>query len=351
MAGIESGTGVAGHSFTHYNYPGTYQSQDFHYCGLTANNDIADWNNEQQLETCELVNLADLNTESESVRQRIATHANDLLSLGVDGFRIDAAKHVAPTSMTNILGRLSRKVYITQEVEDSGGKWSNMHQSAGDVQEFRYAYGIKDAFNNGNIAALSNVNNRGWLASNNANVFVNNHDTERGGSSLSYKSGNNVYTLAHVFMLSYPYGTPTVHSGYDFSNTDAGAPNGGSGSCTGSGPSNGWECQHRWTAVTGMVSFFNQVGSAGLTNVVVTGNKAQLAYGRGSVGYVVINSGSSSWKATFKTSVPAGKYCDVVGGKKASGKCSGITITVANGSFTTTVAARSAVAIHTGAKL
>jgi hypothetical protein len=27
MAGIESGTGTAGSSFTHYNYPGIYQNQ------------------------------------------------------------------------------------------------------------------------------------------------------------------------------------------------------------------------------------------------------------------------------------------------------------------------------------
>lgn len=41
-------------------------------------------------------------------------------------------------------------------------------------------------------------------------------------------------------MLSYGYGTPTVHSGFSFSNTDQGAPNGGYGSCSGSGPTGGW---------------------------------------------------------------------------------------------------------------
>jgi glycosidase len=33
-----------------------------------------------------------LNTESPSVRAKIAGHANDLISLGVDGLRVDAAK-------------------------------------------------------------------------------------------------------------------------------------------------------------------------------------------------------------------------------------------------------------------
>lgn len=37
MAGIDSGSGVAGSSFSHYNYPGIYDSSNFHYCGTTNN--------------------------------------------------------------------------------------------------------------------------------------------------------------------------------------------------------------------------------------------------------------------------------------------------------------------------
>ena len=59
MAGIESGTGVGGSSFTHYNYPGIYQTQDFHHCGLTNGDDIVDYGNRAQVQTCELVNLAE----------------------------------------------------------------------------------------------------------------------------------------------------------------------------------------------------------------------------------------------------------------------------------------------------
>lgn len=54
-----------------------------------------------------------------------------------------------------------------------------------------------------------------------------NHDTERGGSSLNYQASNNRYTLALVFSLSFPYGTPTILSGYQFSSYDAGSPNSG----------------------------------------------------------------------------------------------------------------------------
>lgn len=46
------------------------------------------------VQNCELVGLADLNTGKDYVRGRIAGYLNDLLSLGVAGFRIDAVKHI-----------------------------------------------------------------------------------------------------------------------------------------------------------------------------------------------------------------------------------------------------------------
>ena len=41
----------------------------------------------------------------------------------------------------------------------------------------------------------------GWAPSSLANTFVANHDDERGSSTLSYKSANNAYVLAHVMLL------------------------------------------------------------------------------------------------------------------------------------------------------
>jgi len=251
--------------------------------------------------------------------------------------------------MQALVNMLSKKVYITQEVVDSGSRWVTIHEGAGDVQEFRFAYALLSAFSSGGIASLKGISSSGFLPSNKANVFVAQHDTERGGSSLSYKSPSNEYTLAHVFMLSYPYGTPTVHSGFAFSNNDQGAPNGGSASC-GNGPTGGWECQHRWGPIANMVAFFNAVGTSGLTNVKTSGNN-QLSYGRGTVGHVTLNNAGGSWKATFTTSLPSGSYCDIVNGKKSNGKCTGATIKVNGGKFTATVNPHSAIAIYTGAKL
>ena len=55
MAGLDSGSGTAGSSFTKYNYPGIYQDQDFHTC----RHGIDNWNSASEIQTCELSGLAE----------------------------------------------------------------------------------------------------------------------------------------------------------------------------------------------------------------------------------------------------------------------------------------------------
>jgi hypothetical protein len=114
----------------------------------------------------------------------------------------------------------------------------------GDVQDFRYTRTLRDTFLSSSISGLQNLDNRGWVSGSGANAFVANHDTERTGDSLNYKSANNAYTLAMVFSLAHPYGTivcrsfiyvdlllmfvQSILSGYSFSDIDAGPPNSGS---------------------------------------------------------------------------------------------------------------------------
>ncbi|CUA73315.1 alpha-amylase [Rhizoctonia solani] len=349
MSGVENGVGTAGTQFSHYNYPGLYGWNDFHHCGLTNNDDIQNWGNREQIWNCELVNLADLNTGSVGVQNKLAAFSNDLLSLGVDGFRIDAAKHMHPNDIDAIMKKLSRRPsYISQEIVDTSGSMVGMYTGIGDVQEFRYPEALKAAFGGGGIAGLRGIENRSWLLSTSANVFVTNHDQERGGNALTYKWGS-TYILAHVFMLSYPYGTPTILSSYTFDDNNAGAPNGAWGACSGAGGANGWLCQHRWTAIAGMIKFYNKVGTNGL-NKWVQGSNQQIAFGRGNAGFVVINNEDSAWTRTFQTSLPSATYCDVITGAKSGNSCTGGKVTVANGSFTVTVPARSAGAYHIGAK-
>ncbi|KIJ69360.1 carbohydrate-binding module family 20 protein [Hydnomerulius pinastri MD-312] len=353
MTGESNGTGIAGDSFTQYAYPAVpYTSDNFHYCGLEPDNNIVNWDNEVEVWTCQLDGLADLATDTEYVQQMEAAYANDLMSLGVKGLRLDAAKDINPADLANITSRFNSKPYITQEVIWGSGQpvTPALYTGIGDVMEFRYTSALQTGFSGGGINTLENLDDQGWVPGTGANVFVADHDTERGGSSLNYQSPSNTYTLAHVFSLAHPYGTPTVLSSYEFSTYDQGAPNGGAGTCSGNTGENGWLCQHRWSAIAGMVGFRNNVGSAALENWVSPAAD-QIAFGRGSLGFVAINNDDYPWTATFTTPLPAGTYCDVISGPPSGSTCSGASYTVASGgTFSATVLARNAIALHTGAQ-
>ncbi|GAA4846174.1 carbohydrate binding domain-containing protein [Kitasatospora terrestris] len=340
-----SGTGTGGTNYTKYNYPGYFQDQDFHSCRAA----ISNYGDRSNVQNCELVNLSDLNTGSAYVQQTIANYLSDLLTLGVDGFRIDAAKHIDAGELGAIKAKMSNpNAYWVQEVIYGAGEpiQPSEYTGNGDVDEFRSGTWLKSAFNGGKISDLSTWGN-GLLPSDKARTFVDNWDTERNGSTLTYKYGS-AYTLANVFMLAHPYGAPNVYSGYAFSSNDDGPPNGGTvNACY----QDGWNCVHAWRQVANMVGFRNAVAGTAMTNWWSNGNNA-IGFGRGDKGYVAINRESGSITQTFQTSLPAGTYCDVEHGDYANGACSGTTYTVGpDGKFTATVAAGEAVALHAGAKL
>jgi alpha-amylase len=136
-----SGTGTSGTAYEKYNYPGICSSSDFDNCTSAIN--PSDYTNDRwRVQNCELVGLADLDTCEEYVRGRIAAYLNDLLFLGVDGFRVDAAKHMAADDLADIKSRLSNpNAYWKQEVIHGAGEAVSPSEylGNGDVQEFRYA--------------------------------------------------------------------------------------------------------------------------------------------------------------------------------------------------------------------
>ncbi|KAH7108321.1 alpha-amylase-domain-containing protein [Auriculariales sp. MPI-PUGE-AT-0066] len=354
MTGSDSGTGSARTAYTHYNYPDVYDDSSFHHCGLAPNDDIQDYNNREQVQTCELSNLADLATEKPEVQEKIAAYLNDLASLGVDGFRLDASKHMATGDIGAILSRLSTPPQlISQEVIFGPGEpiLPSEYTANGGVQEFRYTYALKSAFLQGGISTLTEqIPGAGWLTSEQAMVFVLNHDTQRhDATSLTYKDAGNVLTLAHVFMLAFPYGTPSVLSAYEFEDSDAGPPKGGVGACYGAGGVEGWLCEHRWVAIAGMNAF--HVAVTGEVGNVLKGSQQQLAFSRGSSGYVAINNDDAEWVASFTTGLPQGVYCNVYEGARNSTGCAGSTVEVnESGVAALTIPPRTATAFYVGAE-
>ncbi|MEU3116502.1 MULTISPECIES: alpha-amylase [Micromonospora] len=355
MSGQENGgTGWAGSSYGHYNYPGIYSAQDFHYCGRNGNNDIANYNDRYEVQNCELVNLADLKTESEYVRGRLAAYLNDLLSLGVDGFRLDGSKHMPAADIAAIKAKLNRSAYLVQEVIYGAGEpiQPAEYTGNGDVHEFRYGKDLARMFNNERLAYLKNFGESwGYLSSAKAVVFTDNHDTQREGGVLTYRD-RGTYALANAFMLAWPYGTPAVMSSFTYSGRDQGPPADGSNRITNVTCYSGWECEHRWPVIANMVGFRNATEGAGVSNWYDNGYQ-HIAFSRTGKGYLTINDeGSAVNGRSYYTGLPAGRYCDVVHGTFSNGSCSGPVITVdSSGWFAANVPAHDAIAIHIGAKL
>lgn len=347
--GTSTGTGSGGSAYSHYAYPAVpYGTDDFHHCGRNGNDDIANYGDRWEVQNCELVDLADLKTESSYVRGKLTAYLNDLVSLGVDGFRVDAAKHLPAGDLAAIVDAVTGDPYVFSEVIEggSGEPAPEEYAGIGDVTEFRYGDVVSSAFRDGNLAQLDGLPGRMRLASDDAVAFIDNHDTQRNGRSvLTYKNGT-TYRLAQAFLLAYPYGVPQVMSGYDFSGADQGPPAAGDGTTSQVTCGSGWVCEHR--AIANLVAWRASAGSAGLGNWWSNGSN-QIAFSRGGAAFIAFNRGSSSLTRTFATGLAAGGYCDVLA--VDGNPCGGASYTVdGSGQATITVAAGAAVALHTGAR-
>jgi alpha-amylase len=351
MAAISQGVGSAGTSFTRYNYPGLYRPEDFHTC----RHGIGDYNNHDEVTNCELVGLPDLNTSSPSVQRTIANYLTDLLSLGVDGFRVDAAKHIQTDDLAAIL-RLAKHdspPFVYQEVIDPGTEAvrKNEYYQNGHVIEFEYGKMVGEAFlgkDGQDLAQLGNLaSSLRLMPSEKAIVFIDNHDKQRGhgggGNYLTYKDGK-LYDLANIFMLAYPYGIPQVMSSYDFSSSDQGPPSDEQGHTQAIDCSEKWVCEHRRETIAPMVKFHNQVADAPLANWWSEGN--QIAFSRGELGFVVINREDEALTRTFQTGLSSGFYCNII-----DGECVSEVRVNWKGEATVTVEGMGAIAIHKGSKI
>lgn len=347
--------GWNGTVYSSYDYPGLYGDQDFHDCRHGI-----DWSSQWEIQHCELVGLPDLDTGSGYVQGQLIGYLTGLSELGVAGFRIDAAKHIAAEELSAILEPLPESSYVFQEVIADGVISTQMYAGMGDVTEMAYSRMIDEVFSGGQLAWLDDFGSAwGLMPSEQAVVFVDNHDSQRGhGGAAGHLSHQRpeLYRLANVFMLAWPYGYPKVMSSYAFGDGDQGPPvdgsgrvlsvEDGSGACVG-----GWICEHRWPAILAMVEFRNRTDGAPVTHWWDDGDQL-IAFGRDGRGFVVINRHDglvgSQW---LDTGMAPGSYCDVVsGGVLEDGLgCEGkIVVVEEDGRALVEVDALDAVAIHEG---
>ncbi len=348
------GLGVAGSVYQRKNHP-TIPFNNEHYHDDCRINDADYYNNVDRIHECEVANLPDLDTGREDVRSRLADYLFWLRNdLGVDGFRIDAAKHMAAQDLQAILAQAGNPWSFLEVIGAQGQVVQpDQYDHLARVTDFKFGTDIAQKFQGRFDGSLSQLrtfgDNWGLVPSDKAVVFIDNHDRERGhggGGNLTYKDGAQ-YNLANVFMLAFPQGYPKVMSGYKFTDSDAGPP--GVGGCA----NHDWVCQHRWGNIANMVAYRKHVvdscqgqGDSQVDHWWTDGHN-QIAFGCADKGFVVINNQSEPLNRSLHTGLPAGLYCNILSHENP---CAGETIRVdANGLAVFNIGGMQAAAIHIGA--
>ncbi|MGW3199918.1 carbohydrate-binding module family 20 domain-containing protein [Streptomyces sp. NPDC001118] len=339
----QTGTGYDGSTIANKYETPDWTRSDYHDASDCPTSDltIQDYSNLTQVQNCELLGLPDLRTGSDTVRAGLANYLNSQLALGVDGFRIDAAKHIPETDIAAIEGKLTNTTsgsapYVFQEIYPGATPRPSDYYGTGDVLDFTYASKLKSAFQ-GNVSDLSSIESSGILPAANSVSFVTNHDTERNGLHLSYKDGD-TYKLANLFQLAYKWSTPTVYASWEWTQSDQAPPN-SSGFVTGTDCSGGaWYCLDRDTGVVGMVAWHNATDTAAVSDWQ-TKSSDVIGFGRSGKGFFALNNGTSPATYTFATGMADGTYTNVIDGGRT-------TVTVSGGSASITVPAKGAVAFY-----
>lgn len=323
MTGLQNGTGFAGTEFSKYEFAGLYMAEDFNICP-TGVSQIEDYSNVEEIQQCELLGLSDLNTGKASVRDQLVKFLRELRTLGVAGFRVDAAKHIKASELKEIVDQLPSDTTFISEVIGETPPQSEYYEF-GHVFSFDWINQMRNIFgSSGLLGGSADQNYFDMLSPSEKTVaLVSNHDTERNGGALTYQFGK-AFNLASVFTLASTYGKPMMYSSYAFSDFDAGPIAGPDGyqplaQCVsnpnpdyGTYQDGDWVCQHRWPAMKGMIAFHKAVGKSEFTDVWQEGDA--YGFGRGKLGFVVFNTGAAYISATIKTSLPAGTYTDRISG-------------------------------------
>ncbi|OCT82946.1 hypothetical protein XELAEV_18025480mg [Xenopus laevis] len=238
MCGSGGGAGTHSTCGSYFNagsrdFPVPYSNLDFNdgKC-RTGSGEIENYGDANQVRNCRLVGLLDLAMEKDYVRGKIAEYMNNLINIGVAGFRLDAAKHMWPGDLKAISDR------------------------------------------------LNNLNTKWFPAGARPFIFqecINSKDR-----------GTNLYKMGVGFMLAHPYGFTRVMSSYRWSrnisngkdqNDWIGPPTNSDGSIK-SVPINAdatcgdnWVCEHRWRQIKYMDTTLNTGLPSGTYCDVISGQK------------------------------------------------------------------------------
>lgn len=327
--------GVAGTPFNPAKgrYPGFTDEEGKHQDGLNAQDfhnyadgqEIKDYANQEEVQQGRLGSMWDLDSESEKVQDIQADYLVKLYTMGIRGFRMDASKHMHTDSLHGIKEKMAQRIgkdvddiYWIQEViatqDEAEGIQPRHYFQNGTVTQFGFLGEVKEKFTS-DIRGLQGLSDRlnETIPSEYASVFVANWDSERDGTSLSYKDGV-IFELANGFMLAYDYGKPRILSDYKFDDPEDGAPYASDTSVPDldmaqefENPESNWNCEQRWNSIRGMIRFHNAVAGTCVERWQ-EGSDNVIAFDRGDRGFFAINNSNEPVDIHFTTALPDGIY-------------------------------------------
>ena len=157
-------------------------------------------------------NLPDLKTDSPYVRNQAKNYLKKLLSLGADGFRLDAAKHMEPEDFREIIKIVPSDKFVYGEVIGQNIEESKEYIGIFAVTDFHFLGTMIEAFKfGGDLRTLTNPTKLGKaLPGEKAVTFVQNHDIAK--NQIGYKFPTYEDTmLANAFLLARQEGFPFVY--------------------------------------------------------------------------------------------------------------------------------------------
>ena len=312
----DNGLGRAGNSYgnrTYVNYPNN--SIHFHHdlFNNLTNCGVNNFDNETNVQECDLLGLPDLHTQHPYVQAEISTFLSNMLSLGIKGFRIDAAKHIHIDDLTMIINNISNKHLLKdfymeislggiiqpetyQHIDQNGlGKTTNFQFAVNCLTNFKQKYFDQNF-----------INNCIQLDINHTIIFTDNHDTQRDGDAILTYKDNELYILANVFMLTaFPNAEYKLLSGYIFNDKDQGPPV-NSQICDQS-----WYCIHRFPMIQLTQQF---IKDKTMIHDIYVNNDENVAYGIDHNSYVFfhLNTNSNSKETIpIQTGLMSGTYINI----------------------------------------
>ncbi|MGA7933017.1 MAG: alpha-amylase family glycosyl hydrolase [Kovacikia sp.] len=156
--------------------------------------------------------LPDLNTTSPYVRQEAKTYLKKLLSLGADGFRFDAAKHIEPDFFRDIKQVIPADKFIYGEVIGRNIQESYDYTGIFSVTDFHLVGAMINAFSyGGDLRSLINpAGQQQALPGTSAVTFARNHDIDKGQIGYIFPSYQDAM-LASAYVLAREEGFPIIY--------------------------------------------------------------------------------------------------------------------------------------------